>query len=103
MTDEKITSALDADEAEALRAIGWQRRAGALPCPDSSMLMAAEEGVLDEATSARVREHVAACATCQLLAQDLAAVFAEGTVQAAAARIRSRIPSGATARRVPSY
>jgi hypothetical protein len=103
MTDETTRSAFDADETEALRAIGWERRAGEPQCPDSSLLTAAEEGVLDEASSASVRAHVATCASCQLLAKDLAAVFAEAPDRAAAARIRSRIHAGITSRRPAGY
>jgi len=84
---------LEPDETEALRAIGWQRT-GASSCPDSSLLLAAEEGMLDEATTARVRTHVAGCATCRLLLEDLASVLTDEPVGLAEARIRARISAG---------
>ena len=86
--------ALDSDEAEALRAIGWRPNADGSVCPDSSLLLAADEGVLDSAQAEHVRAHVTSCATCQLLAKDLAIVFAEGPAEADVAGIRARIAAG---------
>ena len=90
------TTAFDADETAALDALGW--RAGGGRCPDSALLLAAEEGALDTDVAARVREHVATCATCRLLVQDLAVVLAESDVEPAAARIRARIETASPRR-----
>lgn len=103
MTDELRQSALDAEETEALRAIGWQRSAAQSSCPDSSVLLAAEAGVLDEAVADRVRTHVASCGTCQLLVKDLAAVLAESSDEDAATRIRAKVAAAEPARRPSPY
>lgn len=106
MTDERNTSAFDADETEALRAIGWRQTPGGSSCPDSSVLLAAEEGVFDAAAATRVRAHLAGCATCGLLLKDLDAVLAEAPDDATAVRVRSRISAGVSApagRRLPPY
>lgn len=92
MTDQRrMKPALDADEADALQAIGWQPDADGSVCPDSSLLLAAEDGVLDDAVAERVRKHVASCAMCQLLVKDLASVLVEEPTEAEGARIAARI------------
>ena len=104
MTNQPKPSAFDADETEALRAIGWSHPAGASSCPDSALLVAAEEGVLDQAVTARVREHVAKCATCQQLAKDLAVVLAEEPGEDVSSRIRGWVAARAVpARRSHPY
>jgi hypothetical protein len=90
----KRDRALDADEREALLAIGWTPSTGGSSCPDSSLLLAAEEGVLDDVVTERVRAHVTTCATCQLLAKDLALVLAEEPAVADVSRIREHIETG---------
>lgn len=95
MTKERSSrAALDADEIAALEAIGWQRDES--PCPDSSLLLAAEDGALGEPTAAEVRAHVADCSTCQLLSRDLAEVLAEAPSALERRRIDSRVAAGAT-------
>jgi len=103
MTDTRKTSALDADEREALLAIGWRESAGSSACPDSSLLIAVEEGVLDDGLAARVRGHVAGCATCQQLTRDLAAVLAEEPDAAVGAGIRARVAAGAPGQKSHPY
>lgn len=95
--------AFDADESEALQAIGWQPSGDESECPASSMLLAAEDGVLDDATADRVRAHVKSCATCQFLAKDLALVFAGDVVESDAARIRAQIAAGRRTGRTRPY
>ena len=99
MTEHGKRSAFDADEVEALRAIGWRESPGASSCPDSSLLMAAEEGMLDEQATARVRGHVTKCAMCQQLQKDLAVLLTEDPAGDVSARIRSKIPAGNPIRR----
>lgn len=90
----------DPDEAESLRAIGWQQPASPSSCPDSALLMAADEGVLDEAAGARVREHVACCGTCRQLASNLRVLLDEEPAADVRARILARVSSRGPARRV---
>lgn len=99
MKDERTSSAPDAEETAALRAIGW-RRSGA-SCPDSSLLMAAHEGVLEERAAGRIRSHVAGCATCQLLVRDLAEVLGEDAAPDLSARVRERIDASEAPHRQP--
>jgi TolA-binding protein len=95
MRDERLMKpAVDADEADALKAIGWQPANDGSVCPDSSLLLAADDGVLDEGLAERVRAHLTSCAACQLLAKDLAIVFAEEPVEREVAGIRARIATG---------
>jgi hypothetical protein len=84
-------SQFDPDETEALHAVGWRPAPDDPVCPDSSLLLAADDGVLDEALAAQVRAHVRTCATCQLLAKDLAIVLAEDPTVDEATAIRTRI------------
>ena len=94
---------LDADEREALHAIGWQPAPADSACPDPSLLLAAEEGALDDAAADRVRAHVKGCATCQLLVKDLSLVLAENPSAEEIARIRSRIGAGHSSRVARPY
>jgi hypothetical protein len=96
MTNEYSTrSAPDADEVEALHAIGWRPATDGTACPDSSLLIAAEEGVLDDAALAsRIRTHVEHCATCRQLAADMASVLAQEPTPAEQTRIGARIHAG---------
>lgn len=94
---------LDADEREALHAIGWQPAPADSGCPDPSLLLAAEEGALDDAIADRVRAHVKGCATCQLLVKDLSLVLAENPSAEETARIRSRIGAGRSSRGARPY
>jgi hypothetical protein len=95
MTDsERPTPPLfDADEARDLQALGISgasapRRAG---CPDPALVLALDEGVLDEGVAARVRAHVISCPACQTAAADLARVF-DGEIPAdSRARIDARL------------
>jgi hypothetical protein len=104
MTNEYNTrSAPDADEVEALHAIGWRPATDGTACPDSSLLIAAEDGVLDDAALAsRVRAHVEHCATCRQLAADMASVLAEEPTPAEQTRIRARIQVGRKPARAPA-
>jgi hypothetical protein len=90
MTDARKRPELDVDETEALLAVGWRQAAGRSSCPDSALLLAADEGVLDDATTARIREHVAGCGSCQMLVKDLESVLAEADAETIA-RIRTTI------------
>jgi hypothetical protein len=101
--DARTRPALDAEEREALLAIGWQPSADGSVCPDSSLVLAAEEGVLDDAVADRVRANVKSCPTCQQLVADLALVLVEDTGDEAASRIRARIAAGQTVRRAHPY
>ena len=98
MTNERFKqSAFDVDEADALQAIGWQPAAEESDCPDPSLLMAAEEGTLeDAAVGARIRAHAESCASCRMLLADLPAVLAEDPTDAERARIEARVKSGRT-------
>jgi hypothetical protein len=93
-TDSNSRTAFDADEAEALQALGWRPGADGAVCPDSSLLLAAEDGVLDDGLAEQLRAHVKSCATCRLLAKDLAIVLAEAPAEAEAARVDARIAAG---------
>lgn len=98
-----IHPAFDADESEALQAIGWRPAPADLVCPDSSLLLATEEGALDDAIAERVHAHVTDCPTCQLLTKDLTQVLAENPSGEEAARIGSRIGVGQSTRRTRPY
>ena len=95
MTNDPLSRpGLDADEIEALQALGWRPRSDGSACPDSSLFLAAEDGALDDGLAERVRAHLRTCATCQLLAKDLAVVFAEDPTEAEIAGIGVRISAG---------
>ena len=88
-------SAFDADETDALKQIGWHPAGDGSVCPDPSLLMAAESGVLEDGLLVkRIREHIAGCSSCQVLAVDLAAVLDEAPTDAGLARIDRRIAAG---------
>ena len=88
-------TAFDADETDALTRIGWHPAGDGRACPDPSLLMAAQSGVLEDAALVeRIREHVASCTSCQMLAVDLAAVLDESPADAETARIDRRIAAG---------
>ena len=86
-------SSFDQDERGELEALGL--RPGTLgadsPCPDPSLLLAAQDGVLDAPVADEVLAHVAACPACTMLLADLATVFAEGAVGDADVRIAARV------------
>ena len=87
-------SAFDADEADALKAIGWQPNVDPSDCPDSALLLAAEEGVLEDAAmAARIRAHAETCPSCRMLMADLPAVLTEEPTDAERARIVARVKS----------
>lgn len=94
MTTGAVEQDLDDDEAAALHAIGWRptdRRA----CPDPALLMAAAEDTLDDgAMAARIRSHADTCASCRVLATDMAVVLAEDPSTAESQRIAGRIKAG---------
>lgn len=98
MTERRNPMTFDTDETESLRAIGWQHPASPSSCPDSALLLAVDEGVLDDTVSARVREHVAGCATCQQLAKDLRVLLDEELAADVSARILARVSSPGSAR-----
>ena len=76
MTERGLPSSrLDSDEIAALAAVGLSP--GRSTCPDPTLVLAAGEGVLDEAVAARVLAHVESCPACKLAAGDLAQVFDE--------------------------
>lgn len=95
MDEHHSRSPLDADEAAALQALGW-RAAGGEDCPDSSLLLAAAEGVLDDDLASRVRTHLETCPTCRQLTRDLAEVLSESPTTAEADRIGARIDKART-------
>lgn len=86
-------SSFDQEERGALEALGL--RPGTLGsgpvCPDPSLLVAADEGVLDAVVADQVRAHVAICPACTMLSADLASVFAEAETGDAEVRIAARI------------
>lgn len=95
MTDRNLKSEFDADEAAALQALGWRPQANDSDCPDPSLLIAAEEGVLDDAAlGARIRAHAESCPMCRVLVADLAAVLAEEPSQLERERIEARVSAG---------
>jgi len=94
-SDAKLS--FDADEIGALAVIGVGPSARRGPhCPDPALLLAVEEGVLDEDLAARVRGHMAACPACRLAAADLAAVLDAGAMAEAKVRIDARLPAVGT-------
>ena len=60
-------------------------------CPGPDMLLAAEEGVLPEETSVRVREHVDSCAICLQMQRDLRSPALSEPTLAQLARVRRRV------------
>jgi hypothetical protein len=84
----------DADEIGALAVIGVAPPALRGPtCPDPALLLAVDEGVVDEELAVRVRAHVAACPACRLAAADLADVLDSGALAEAKSRIAARLPA----------
>jgi hypothetical protein len=96
MTDGRFRqSAFDADETDALKAIGWRPNADRSDCPDPALLLAAEEGVLEDAAlGARIRVHAESCPSCRMLVADLPAVLGEEPSEAERARIAARVKTG---------
>lgn len=104
MTNESISrTTFDEDEADALRAIGWHPAAAGSRCPDSALLLAAEEGVLDDAVVTHVRAHVGSCPTCRQLAADMAVLFDEHPDAAQVARVDALVDGQRPARRPPYW
>lgn len=88
------TFSFDAEEIGALAVVGVAPRVPRGPrCPDPALVLAAEEGVLDDDVAARVRGHVAVCAACRLTAADVAAVLDSGVRAESARRIDARLPA----------
>lgn len=93
MSDDRRAHSFDADETRDLEALGVnggsvRRRPG---CPDPALLVALDEGVLDEDVVARVRAHVSGCPACQAASADLAAVFDEGVPEESRKRLDARV------------
>lgn len=63
-------------------------------CPDPAVVLALEEGVLDEAVAARIRAHVSECPACRRSAADLAQVFDEPVPPESRRRIDNLIAAG---------
>ena len=63
-------------------------------CPDPALVLALEEGVLDEAIAARVRAHVTECPACRRAAADLAQVFDEPVPIESRRRIDTLVAAG---------
>lgn len=71
--------------------------------PDPAAVAALNEGVLDDARAARIREHVKDCRVCQTAAADLAKALDEELPPASVARIDSLIAAGRPDRSRPSW
>jgi hypothetical protein len=72
MTPDPVSSDFDDDERQFVADAGLPD--GAAPwhaCPSLSLLLAADEGVLTPDTQERVASHVAGCAFCRSLVQDV--------------------------------
>jgi hypothetical protein len=65
-----------------------RRRPG---CPDPALLLALDEGVLDDAVATPLRAHVLACRACQAASANLTAVFDEGVPDESRKRIDARM------------
>ena len=63
-------------------------------CPDPAVVLALEEGVLDEPVAARVRAHVSECPACRRAAADLAQVFDEPAAADSRQRIDNLVAAG---------
>lgn len=63
-------------------------------CPDPAVVLALQEGVLDEPVAARVRAHVSECPACRRAAADLAQVFDEPVAAESRKRIDNLIAAG---------
>ncbi len=64
-------------------------------CPEVGLLQAAHEGVLAEAESKRIQEHVSACDVCRTLFEDFDAIDYDQLTPSESASIRVRIARGA--------
>ena len=71
--------------------LGPLRRPG---CPEPAVVLALEEGVLDEPVAARVRAHLSGCPACRRAAADLAQVFDEPAPAESRQRIDRLIAAG---------
>ena len=100
MSETRPVPSFDADEVEAFDALGLSG-SSRTSCPDSSLLLALNEGVLDEMAAERLRAHLRTCATCQMLARDLAAVLDDAPTAEEHARLDARIAAGRERRRRP--
>jgi hypothetical protein len=92
MTDPSLPRGFDNDEARALEACGVRPRHAA--CPDPALLLALDEGVLDDDVMARLRTHVNSCGACRTAAGDLAAVFDESIPAETKLRLDARVVAG---------
>ena len=63
-------------------------------CPDPAVVLALEEGVLDEPVAAQVRAHLSGCPACRRAAADLAQVFDEPAPAESRQRIDRLIAAG---------
>ena len=102
MTDRPFSrSAFDRDERDALDAVGWEpgRHRGQAGCPDPALLLAATEGLLDEAAAEPLRRHLGTCRVCSMLVVDLASVMDEDPTAEARDRIRAPLPIAPFTRR----
>jgi hypothetical protein len=63
-------------------------------CPDPAVVLALEEGVLDEPVAARIRAHLSECPACRRAAADLAQVFDEPVPAESQKRIDALIAAG---------
>jgi hypothetical protein len=94
--------AFDRDELEALEALGVPPGAAGAPsgCPDPSLLVAVDAGVLDEAAAGGVRAHLRSCARCRQTAADLSTLFDEDPPgDSVADRLAARVPETVPGRR----
>jgi Putative zinc-finger len=93
-------SSFDQDERGALEELGLRPGSFGMgsECPDPSLLLAAEDGVLDQSIADEVRAHVETCPSCTMLAADLADVFAKSEVGVAQATIRAKVTGAGVSR-----
>jgi len=84
----------ETDEIAALASLG-RSAAAWRPSdhPDPALVIALDEGVLDETVAARVRAHASACVACRRMAADLVAVWDTDAVRESRARVDSRVGS----------
>ena len=97
MTERPLPPGFDDDETRALEALGVQPRLAG--CPDPALVLALDEGVLDDDLAARLRVHVSSCVACRTAAADLAAVFDEGVAAETKLRLDARLAASRQIRR----
>jgi hypothetical protein len=97
MTTDPLRSDFDDDERQFVTDAGLAAEASWRACPSLSLLLAADEGVLPPDTQEQVAGHVAGCAFCRSLVQDVKeaglGVPTEEDHERIQARVRSEVPA----------